>query len=681
MSFRRTRKNPLATAKDVEPAIIERADVLVPPAVAAEVDEQVGPAVTTDLAGREFSWNDDGSGGGYPAVGGTPIGPTRPWPSGTWSGTAGKPEIPLDVSVEGGLDKTATTFIDAGLSALIATHAGSRKLRFPKGDYKIGDTAVLIKSNTHMEIDPGVRFICDAVPPSINYFQTDGYSETTPVAMTADNAAGSASITLPTGAGAGFASGDMIGLQSQAVLFRNTDDTADVRPREIRQVISISGDVATLDAPLEHTYLVADTAEYFKATMVENVTIEGTMRFFAGPNVTPGTDSTRAIHMVKGRNVSIGDIQFHNMVGGLLAYDCYDMYVQRVLVDRLPRLSAFPGYGIALGGACTNTVVGVIQARECRHPFTTLGTTIGGIFYDGPQFIHVDTAVIFGAKDAVTAALDTHPEGRHISFGSVTIVGGLHGMQIRNKYTYVESIKCINQKGSGLKITPQAEHVWVDSAIIRGSGAQGILNEGKDVHLTRPSVSGCGWDVSSGGITTSGSIDTTIIDPELYDNIPRGISDSTTNPSTNLRIIGGRIPYSATQPVSVYALPTDAKMTGTMCDGFGAGATGLLSPQTGSVWSIQTDSRVVGSNEITGSAALNFGSIAAQSSASLTLTATGATPGDPVALGIPLAAVTAGIAFTARVSATNTVTVTAHNYTAGALDPASGTFRVRVMPL
>lgn len=82
---------------------------------------------------------------------------------------------------------------------------------------------------------------------------------------------------------------------------------------------------------------------------------------------------------------------------------------------------------------------------------------------------------------------------------------------------------------------------------------------------------------------------------------------------------------------------------------------------------------------LTGTATLDFGSVTAQSFVDLTVTVTGAVTGDAVSLGTPTAAITAGIAFTAWVSAADTVTVRAHNYTAGALDPASGVFRATVI--
>lgn len=88
---------------------------------------------------------------------------------------------------------------------------------------------------------------------------------------------------------------------------------------------------------------------------------------------------------------------------------------------------------------------------------------------------------------------------------------------------------------------------------------------------------------------------------------------------------------------------------------------------------------VAAATKIAATASLDFGSIASQSQADLTITVTGAAVGDTVALGVPTAAVTNGIVYSAWVSATNTVTVRAHNYTGSAIDPASGTFKATVV--
>lgn len=82
---------------------------------------------------------------------------------------------------------------------------------------------------------------------------------------------------------------------------------------------------------------------------------------------------------------------------------------------------------------------------------------------------------------------------------------------------------------------------------------------------------------------------------------------------------------------------------------------------------------------LTGTATLNFSSIATNVSADLTITVNGAVSGDVVILGIPAASHAAGLSYYGFVSAANTVTVRACNNSAGSIDPASGTFRAVVL--
>ena len=81
---------------------------------------------------------------------------------------------------------------------------------------------------------------------------------------------------------------------------------------------------------------------------------------------------------------------------------------------------------------------------------------------------------------------------------------------------------------------------------------------------------------------------------------------------------------------------------------------------------------------LTGSATLNFPSTLTMLSADLTITVTGAADGDVVSLGVPNAAVNANTSYSAWVSAANTVTVRFNNYSAGTVDPSSGSFKVFV---
>lgn len=82
-------------------------------------------------------------------------------------------------------------------------------------------------------------------------------------------------------------------------------------------------------------------------------------------------------------------------------------------------------------------------------------------------------------------------------------------------------------------------------------------------------------------------------------------------------------------------------------------------------------------NILTNTATLDYASIATLAYEDLTITVTGAKVGDSVALGLP-AAPLAGVVFNAWVSATDTVTIRANNYTGTSKDPASASYRVTV---
>jgi len=83
------------------------------------------------------------------------------------------------------------------------------------------------------------------------------------------------------------------------------------------------------------------------------------------------------------------------------------------------------------------------------------------------------------------------------------------------------------------------------------------------------------------------------------------------------------------------------------------------------------------SDSYAASSALDFGSVPADECADLSITVTGAAANDVCAVGAP-ASPQAHFSFTCYVSASDTVQVRACNHTAGAVDPASATYSVRV---
>lgn len=81
---------------------------------------------------------------------------------------------------------------------------------------------------------------------------------------------------------------------------------------------------------------------------------------------------------------------------------------------------------------------------------------------------------------------------------------------------------------------------------------------------------------------------------------------------------------------------------------------------------------------LTGTATLDFASIAAGAIGELTITVTGAVVGDTVTLGPP-AAIEAGLNWSGFVSAADTVKIRLHNVTASAIDPVSASWKAAIV--
>jgi hypothetical protein len=135
-----------------------------------------------------------------------------------------------------------------------------------------------------------------------------------------------------------------------------------------------------------------------------------------------------------------------------------------------------------------------------------------------------------------------------------------------------------------------------------------------------------------------------------------------------------------------YLLKTTAKQSYLRLNGANGPLTGGLEVQgTLNAQSLKVDGDAI-AGILTATAALNFGSIAASESADLTIALVGAAAGDVVMLGLPAGSISGGtgacdnVAFTAWVSAADTVTVRASNNDAtDAADLASGTYRVTIL--
>lgn len=106
---------------------------------------------------------------------------------------------------------------------------------------------------------------------------------------------------------------------------------------------------------------------------------------------------------------------------------------------------------------------------------------------------------------------------------------------------------------------------------------------------------------------------------------------------------------------------------------------GAIENDNGNLNFARTGVRYILAKTLTATAALDFPNTAAQTSSDLTIAVAGAADGDVVALGVPIASLATDSCYTAFVSAANVVTVRFNNYSAGAIDPAPGTFRVSIL--
>ena len=147
----------------------------------------------------------------------------------------------------------------------------------------------------------------------------------------------------------------------------------------------------------------------------------------------------------------------------------------------------------------------------------------------------------------------------------------------------------------------------------------------------------------------------------------------------------GNLGIAVTSTTARLHLPAGTATANTAPLKFTSG-TNLTTPEAGAVEWNGTNVFVTNSSAtrqtvnqgLTGSATIDFASTNAQNSRDATITVTGATEGDVVSLGVPNAAVNANTCYTAWVSAANTVTIRFNNYSSGAVDPASATFKVFV---
>ncbi|MGH2665671.1 hypothetical protein [Flavobacterium sp.] len=152
------------------------------------------------------------------------------------------------------------------------------------------------------------------------------------------------------------------------------------------------------------------------------------------------------------------------------------------------------------------------------------------------------------------------------------------------------------------------------------------------------------------------------------------------------QIIYSQVGVGTTSPTAKLQIAAGTAVVNTAPLKLTAG-TNLTTPESGAVefdgtnyYASSGSTRYTLSKTLTASSSLNFPSLNAGTTSTLTVTITGAQVNDPVALGIPIATITdSRLDFQAWVSAADTVTIRVTNLTLGTINPPAGTFKVAVL--
>ena len=274
---------------------------------------------------------------------------------------------------------------------------------------------------------------------------------------------------------------------------------------ELVQIKSVdSGTSLTLYTPIygsmapSGNYEIANSASIQKVSFVKNISVQEL--------TVVGNQATTAhgILFNTAQHSSVRNVKFTGL-GNSGAYlrSCESGTVVGCsfsnILDDQP--NGHSGYAVLLGGPCSNITVSDNRMSDCRHGFTTIGSSDGY-----PHSVRVQGNIVWGTS---AAPIDTHASGDDISIVGNTLYGTpASGITVRSRNTLVagNTIANVGTHGVAVAETNTQDVVIRDNTITRVN-QQGIVcsPSSSGLKILNNCIIGAGSDGIS--LFSSGTVD------------------------------------------------------------------------------------------------------------------------------------------------------------------------------
>lgn len=294
-------------------------------------------------------------------------------------------------------------------------------------DSDLTNTATLvIPSNTKLSFAPGITLNADSTAKE--GISIKGVAPSSFVNLVTNGLAKDVSITL---ANSSFNVGDWLEIRSEKVLPgpNNYQVKQSVLRKITAKTTSGSNTIYRLHTGLLFDFNTADTAKAGKATVLENIVIDGanlnkdgfTNTFALGINCAYVYNLTLKNITIRGTKdkSSLDDVAGRSAVK---LFNCSNVTVDNLTVDSIG------WYGVEIIGCSENVDVNKLYSTDSRHAvsFNWLAT---GDLYGGPLFSQIRNSVSHNAR---LSGFDTHDLGLGLSFENCqSFSSGDDGFQIR----------------------------------------------------------------------------------------------------------------------------------------------------------------------------------------------------------------------------------------------------------